>query len=164
MKCLAACRFLLAVFALGGGACTTLPRGGGIGVTVADVRPLQASLLESSIALTLRLTNEALQPLTLAGSSHRLFLNGSYVGRAVSNERLTLPPLGTATQTVTVYLENLTLVRKAAELSNAPKINYRLESRLHPADGDGFGSIKAVATGELDLSGLGLLASGQPRE
>ena len=137
--------------------CGTLPSSSSIVVTVVDVRPVEASLLESAVALTLRFTNEALQPVTLAGSSHRLFLNGSYVGRAVSNERITLPQLGTGTQTVTVYLENLTLLRKAAELANAARIDYRLESRLHPSDDSGFGSIKTVANGELDLSRLGLI-------
>jgi hypothetical protein len=78
------------------------------------------------------------------------------VGQAVSNERLTLPQLGTATQTVTVYLENLTLVKKFTELSNsnAPTISYRLESRLHAADSQHNRTIVTNTTGELDISGL----------
>lgn len=126
------------------------------------MRPLQASLLETTMAFTLRFTNEGTQPLTLVGSSHRLYLNGSYVGRAVSNERVTIPQLGTTTQTVVVYLENLALVRKVAELPNAPKIDYRLESRLHPEGG--FGGIKASATGELDLTGLAIAPAPSVRE
>jgi LEA14-like dessication related protein len=157
MKSLRPVVALLLSLGIFGAGCATFSRAGGVGVTVVDIRPTQASLLETAVSLTLRLTNEAMEPLALAGSSHRLYLNDSYVGRAVSNERVAIPQLGTATQTVTVYLENLTLVRKATELSRAPKIAYRLESRLHPAEGAGFGSIKATTTGELDLRGLGIV-------
>ena len=136
--------------------CATLTPGPTVGLSVVNLRPLQSTILETSLELTLRLTNEAAQPLVLAGSTHKLYLNDSYVGRAVSNERVTVPAFGTATPTVTVYLENLTLIRKATEFSQAPKLAYRLESRLHPAEGSAFGDMKATATGELDLAGLGL--------
>ena len=87
---------------------------------------------------------------------HRLYLNESYVGRAVTSERLNVPALSTVTQTVTIHLENLTLMRKVVEFSNtqAPRIAYRLESRLHPADGGRFGGIATSTAGELDLSGF----------
>jgi LEA14-like dessication related protein len=136
--------------------CATLSPGPTVGVTVVNLRPLESTILETSVAVTLRLTNESAQPLVFAGSTHKLYLNDSAVGRAVSNERLTVPAFGTATPTVTVYLENLTLLRKATEFSQAPKLAYRLESRLHPADGAGFGDVRATTTGELDLAGLGL--------
>ena len=138
--------------------CVTLSPGPTVGVTVVNLRPLDSTILETSVAVTLRLTNEAAQPLVLAGSTHKLYLNDSYVGRAVSSERVTVPAFGTTTPTVTVYLENLTLLRKATEFSQAPKLAYRLESRLHPAEGAGFGDVKATTTGELDLAGLGLTA------
>jgi hypothetical protein len=78
------------------------------------------------------------------------------VGRAVSNERVTVPAFGTSTPAITVYLDNLALVRRANEFSQATKLAYRLEGSLHPADGAGLGDLKATATGELDLAGLGL--------
>jgi len=135
--------------------CASLPRATGVVLSVASVRPLQGTLLETKIELMLRLTNEGVEPLTLDGSTHRVHLNGTYVGRAVSNERIVVPRLGTVTQVVTAHLENLILVRKFAEFSQTPKmIAYRLDSRFHPADGRGFGPLKVSATGELDLAGL----------
>jgi LEA14-like dessication related protein len=134
------------------GGCATLTRNGGINVSLVNVLPRQASLFETSADLTLRLTNDAREPITLVGSTHRLYLNDTYVGRGVSSERLGLPSLGTATQTVTVYLENLILMRKATELGNARVIAYRLETEFHPADAGRFGNIKAVTNGEFDLS------------
>jgi LEA14-like dessication related protein len=141
--------------------CATAPHSAGLSVSVTNVLPTQASLLETSAALTLRFVNEGPAPLHLGGGVHRLYLNDSYVGRAVTNERLTVPGLGTATQTITVYLENLTLIRKVSELSNsaAPRIGYRLESKLHPIDERGFGNIATSTSGELDLSGFTNLGS-----
>ena len=137
--------------------CATLAPSPTVALSVTNVRPLQSTLLESSIELTLRLTNESAQPLALAGSTHKLYVNDSQVGRAVSNERVTVPAFGTSTPTITVFLENLTLLRKATEFSQAPKLAYRLESRLHPADAALFGDIKVTGTGEIDLAGLGIV-------
>jgi LEA14-like dessication related protein len=153
---------LLGLIALLAG-CATLSPGPTVGLSVVNLRPLESTILETSVAVTLRLTNESAQPLVLAGSTHKLFLNGTSVGHAVSNERVTVPAFGTATPTVTVYLENLTLLRKATEVSQSPKLAYRLESRLHPAEGAGFGDVKATATGELDLAALGLAAPAPAR-
>ena len=143
------------------GGCATLSDTGGLSLSVTNLQPTQASLLETVAELTVRLTNETPQTVTLAGSAHRLYLNGTYVGRAVSNQRVTVPELATLTQTVTVHLENLTLIRKVTELSqtDAPQITYRLDSVLHPADGQGFGSFRATSSGELDLSGLAMPAN-----
>lgn len=146
---------LLSVLLFGAG-CATLSPPAGVSVSVTNIVPTQASLLETSGALTLRFINEHAEPLSFAGGVHRLYLNGSYVGRAVTNERVSVPPLGTVTQTVTIYLENLTLLRKVTELSHAqaPRIAYRLDSRLHPVEGGGFRGIATSTAGELDLSGL----------
>jgi LEA14-like dessication related protein len=134
--------------------CATVSRQGGVAVSLVGIRPVQSTLFETSAELTLRFTNESSQPLALAGSTHRLFLNGTYVGRAMTNERLTIPQLGTMTQTLTAHLENLVLMRKAQELGNVPAVDYRIESRLHAADEQGGGTLAATATGQLDLSGL----------
>lgn len=132
--------------------CATLPREGGVAVNLVSVTPQQASFFETSATLTLRFTNESPLPVELAGSTHRIFVNGTYVGRAVTSERLALPRLGTMTQTITAYLENLPLLRKAQELGDVPSVDYRIESRLLRADGNG--ELGAVTTGQLDLGGL----------
>jgi hypothetical protein len=134
--------------------CATLPREGGVAVSLVSVRPVQSSLFESSAELTLRITNESLQPLSLAGSTHRLFLNGTYVGRAVTSERLAVPSLGTMTQTLTAHLENLVLLRKAQELGNVSTVDYRIDSRLIATEESGGGTLSARSTGQLDFSGL----------
>lgn len=134
------------------GGCATIPREGGVSVSLVSVVPQQSSLFETTARLTLRFINETARPLELAGSTHRIYINGAYVGRAVTNERLTIPQLGTMTQTMDAHLENLALMRKAQELGNATVVEYRIDSRLLPlADERAIG---ATATGQLDLSGF----------
>ena len=114
--------------------CATLSPEGGVAVTLVSIRPVQTTLFETSAEVTLRLTNESSRPLALAGSTHKLYVNGTYIGRAVTNERLTVPHLGTTTQMVTAHLENLALMRKAQELGNVPAVDYRIDSRLLATD------------------------------
>jgi len=148
---------LACVFAIGLGGCATLlAPSHDFSLSVTNLLPTEASLLETTAVLTLRLTNEMPRPVTLVGGVHRLMFNGTYVGRAVTNERITVPQLGTLTQTVTVHLENLTLMRKLAELSRdaSPTIRYQLDSKLHPAEGEGLRSFDATTRGELDVGEL----------
>jgi LEA14-like dessication related protein len=137
------------------GRCASISRPPGLSTSVINFRPTNASLLETSAELTVRLLNDTPQAMTVVGSSHRLYLNKGYVGQGVSNDRITVPAFGSATQTVTIYLENLALLRKARELASTPTIAYRLESRLQSAPEQGGGSIDARADGELDVSNLG---------
>lgn len=159
----------IAIFLLGVAGCATLGDRGLIGVSIVNLRLQQASLLETSAELTVRYTNESTEPVMLAGAAHRLYLNDTYVGRGVTSEHMTIPALGTTTQNVVVYLENLTLFRKAAELSGAqsPAVAYRLESRLHPAEGSALGGLRLTSAGELDLGTLtgrpGPLAAPKPQ-
>jgi LEA14-like dessication related protein len=139
---------------LGLAGCATAPRLGGVSVSLVSIRPVEAALLETTAELTLRLTNESPRPLALGGSAHRLYVNGTYVGRAMTSQAITIPPLGTTTQVVTAHLENLALMRKVQELGNATSVDYRIDSQLHLAAETGGGVVGATASGQLDLGGL----------
>ena len=136
--------------------CATLGPTPNVALSVTSIAPRESTLLETSAEVTLRLTNESAQPLALAGSSHKVYVNDTLVGRGVSSERVTVPAFGTVAIKVTVHADNLVLLRKAKEFSELPKLAYRLESKLHPADGAGLGDLKAGATGEIDLAAFGL--------
>ena len=148
---------LVPVFAIAAfvSSCATFRASREISVSLVNLVPTNVALFETGATLTLRVTNETPEPLTFAGASHRLFLNGTYVGVAVSNQRFTVPALSTATQTVSAYLENLAVLRKITQMSNSPTsvISYRLESQLH-AEGGRRGQLGAVAAGELDIGAL----------
>jgi LEA14-like dessication related protein len=134
--------------------CSSNFRLSGFSVTVIDIRPINATLLETQASMTLRYTNENVIPVAISGSSHKLYLNGSYVGKAVSKEPVGLPSLNTVTQTVTVYLENLSLIQRLQAMAqgNNQVISYRLESQLYVEAGEDHDTTKTSSTGQLDLS------------
>jgi LEA14-like dessication related protein len=127
------------------------PRVSSITVTLADIRPVNASLLESSAILTLRLTNESIGPLGFSGSSHKLYLNGSYIGRGVSNDAFGLPPLTTVTREVTVHLENLALLRQLLDVRDTQTASYRLDNVLFQTLYEEKVEQKSRSEGSIDL-------------
>jgi LEA14-like dessication related protein len=144
---------LVTIFVSG---CATASNPAAASVSLVGLRPVQAALFETTAELTLRVTNESPQALALRGSSHKIYVNDTYIGKAVSNEPLTVEPLSTGTQTVTAHLDNLALVRKVQELTTASKttVAYRIESRFFVSDEAGGGKVSASATGELDFGGF----------
>lgn len=135
-------------------ACASGGKLGGVTVSVVDVRSAEPALLETKAVVTVRYTNENVVPLGISGSRHRLFINGTAVGLAVSNAAVGLPPLSSATQEVTVLINNLAAVSMLQELSRRPQASYRIESTLFVDAGDDRLDIKTQADGVVDLSAL----------
>lgn len=142
---------LIVAAALGGAGCASFVAAEQLQVSVVDLRPGASTVWETEVELAVRVTNEGDRPVALSGSAHMLWINGTAVGRGVSHEAVTVPALGTAVVRVTVHLENLALIRKAAELREAPQVSYRLESRFAREAG---WSVNVRTEGALDLRPL----------
>lgn len=127
------------------------PRLGGITATVVNFRPTSSTVLESTGVLTIRYTNENIGALGYSGSSHKLYLNGSYVGKAVSDEPFGIPPLNTITQDVTIHLENLSLLRQLLAVRDTQTAAYRLDSVLFQTLYEDKHEYKTRSEGSLDL-------------
>jgi LEA14-like dessication related protein len=149
---------LLSGFALGFAlllaGCQTRSSIGEISVTVVDFQPTGSSLLESRAIMTLRFINENLAPVAFSGSTHKLYLNGTYVGKAVNNQAVGIPSASTNTVDVAVFFENLALVKQLASLDRNSEVSYRLTSVLFYRRGDDEEKIKADTSGRLDLAPL----------
>ncbi len=130
----------------------------GMTATIVDFRPTEARMLESSGVLTLRFTNETISPLGFSGSSHKLYLNGSYVGKAVNNQPFGVPPLSSITHDVTVNFENLALIRQLAEMGQSQTAAYRLDSVLFQTVYEDKYELKTQSQGSLDLRKLSAAA------
>lgn len=157
-------RFSVLVFAsvlacVGPGGCASLRRGSeDVTVTLANLRPLESTALESRLVLTIRVTNAGPEPLRLAGSRHRLALNGHALGVAVTPEALELPALSTSTQEVVFNLSHLALIPLVRELRREPAASYEIESTFFGAGG----AARRLTTrhaGRIDLSGLAQASS-----
>ncbi len=134
--------------------CSSATRPDSINVTVADLKAANSTVFETQLIVTLRYTSESLNAFGFSGSSHKLYLNGSYVGKAVSNTPIGLPPLSTTTQDVTLILENASLVKQLIALQNEPVVRYRLESVLYTTAGEDEMKVKGTSEGTIDLRGL----------
>ena len=139
----------LALFLTG---CSSGPNlNGAMSVSFVDFKPTESSQLESRGTLTLRFTNESVSPLGYSGSSHKLYLNGKYVGQAVSNQPFGLPPLSSTTQEVILNVENRPLARQIVLDQNANTASYRVESTFFQTVFEDNIKIRVVSEGTLDL-------------
>jgi LEA14-like dessication related protein len=126
----------------------------GVTVSLVDIKPAEATVLESSAVLTLRYSNENVIPIGLSGSSHKVYLNGSYVGKALSKEPVGLAALTTTTQDVTVRFENLALMRQFVAMRERQTAAYKIESVLYVTSGEEELNIKTSNSGSVDLRAL----------
>lgn len=133
--------------------CASVPKATGVTVTVTGFRPVaESSPVTTRAIMTLRFTSENVNAVGLTGSSHRLFLNGHYVGKAENTAPIGLPPQGTVSQDVTLDLEKPEIVRLS--LSVAAEASYRLESVLYYTEGEDKLRIKTNYDGKIALQGL----------
>lgn len=151
---------LVAILACAGlGGCASLHRDSkDVSVSLANLRPLESTALESRLVLTIRVTNAGPEALRLSGSRHRLALNGHALGVAVTPEALELPALSTTTQEVVFNLSHLALIPLVRELQREPVARYDIESTFFGAGGASRG-LTSRHEGRLDLSGLARASS-----
>jgi LEA14-like dessication related protein len=148
----------LLCFLLGGGmllaGCSMAPKLGGVTVSIAGIRPAGAAAGHDRAILTLRFTSENVNAIAFSASTHKLYLNGSYVGKAESDQPIGLQPLVSVTQDVTVIFENPAVVRQAMATHDRPPASYRLESVLRFFDNEEKFQFKSQSDGSLSLQAL----------
>jgi len=60
-------------------------------VSLADLRFSESTIMETTLDLMVRIENASPEPLRVTGSVHRLYVNGTYLGRAMSGEETEVP-------------------------------------------------------------------------
>ena len=144
----------LAVCLSGLASCTSHGTLGGIAVTVVAVKPAAAPAPETQAVLTLQFANENVASVAMDNSTHRLLLNGTYVGKAVTTSPEGLPAMAPTTLKIPVDFENPMLVRQLANAAGAKAVSYKLESNMLVVFGDDKIHVKSNEQGTLDLSPL----------
>ena len=117
--------FSLAACVLLGCGCS---RSNGPSVNIVTVHFKDATVLETTTEFVLRLSNESPEPQKFTGSTHKIYLNGLYVGKGLSDQAIEVPRLGTVTQAVTVHLSNLALATRIKAVLEAKRFDYRVQS------------------------------------
>ena len=133
--------------------CQSPPSVGEITVTVVEVKTLGHRLNEPQVIITLRFINENVVPVALEGSTHKLYLNGTFVGEAINLEAIGLAPTSAHTRDVSISFENPALVQQLAASGNS-HVSYRLKSMLEYLREDEKEYLKSETNGTVDLSQL----------
>ncbi|MBC8095008.1 MAG: hypothetical protein H7Y43_04275 [Akkermansiaceae bacterium] len=84
----------------------------GPSVSLINLRFEDATALETTATFTLRLSNESPEAVQLNGEVHKIYFNGLYLGKGLSDEKVEVPRLGTITHEVKVHLCNLALATR----------------------------------------------------
>jgi LEA14-like dessication related protein len=147
MKTLSAAVVLFAIFA--GCASMRLEKPD---IKLMDLKLGEVTLLETSMIARMRIENENNEALHISGGVYRLSLNDIDVGKGMSDEHITVPALGSATQEVTFHLSNLDFITRLRSLIESQDFSYRVDAKLYLAGGFGFGqAIRASREGRFDF-------------
>jgi LEA14-like dessication related protein len=121
----------------------------GPSVNLVSVHFQNATALETTATFTIRLSNDAPEARQFTGSAHKIYLNGLYVGKGLSDNSVDVPRLGTVTQEITVHLSNLALATRIKSVIEAKRFDYRIQSAFY---GKGwFDGVSSESEGKLDL-------------
>lgn len=124
-------------------------RAAGPSVNLVSVRFQNATALETTATFTIRLSNDAPEARQFTGSAHKIYLNGLYIGKGLSDKTVDVPRLGTVTQEITVHLSNLALATRIKSVIEAKRFDYRIQSTFY---GKGWlDRMSSETEGKLDL-------------
>lgn len=122
-----------------------------LSATVADIKPLEMSLLEQRFSVKVRVLNPNDTDIEFEGVVFDLELNGKPFAKGVSNQKGTIPRFGEALIDVNVVSGLSGILRQVNELrSGRESMTYRLSGRF--ATG-AFGTVPFETKGELKLAG-----------
>ena len=148
-------RWLLLMGSLALSACAAWQVREPLGVTIADLRPLEMNLLEQRYAVTVRVLNPNNVDIAFDGVAFDLEFNGKPFAKGVSRRGGVVPRLGEALIDLQVVSGLQNILRQLAELQKAdqPRLAYRIHGRLYVPGGLGF--IPFDTTGEFSLPASG---------
>ena len=118
-----------------------------LGAITVRVASIELPAEGSQAKISLRYINENVFPVAISRSTHKVYAGGKFIGDIKSNEPVGLPQLGTASQTVTVLLDNPAALREATSAGTFP---YEVRSALYVESGDQRSTIKTRASGSAE--------------
>ncbi|HSB69004.1 MAG TPA: LEA type 2 family protein [Candidatus Methylomirabilis sp.] len=133
------------------GACAAWKVREPLGVTIADITPLEMTLLEQRYAVKVRLLNPNDVELRFDGVVFDLEINGKPFAKGVSNQGGVVPRFGEALIDLQVVSGLQHLLRQIDQLGKGERaaFKYRISGRLHSLGA--LGSIPFNTSGEFSL-------------
>src|SRR3954465_8700658 len=91
----------------------------GVNITLTELRPTAGSSAGTEATMALTFVNENVIPIAVSGGTYTLYLNGTSVGKTVSNAAVGLPQQSTANLNVKIPLTNAALVKQLQDGNGA---------------------------------------------
>ncbi len=132
--------------------CSGLEVSKGPDVSLADLKLTDLTLLETSGVLTVRLANENLEPMVVSGGAYDLSLGGIRIGKGLSDQRVEVPKLGTATVDIDLHISNLALATRIRGLIEKKVVDYRLKGKVYVDRPTGTRRYKVLRDGRFDFN------------
>lgn len=123
-------------------------------VSIVDVQFSDVTLFETTADFVVRITNENPEELIISGASHDIYLNDIHIGKGLSDKKLNIPRLGSATQEVKVHISNLSLISHIQSLIDAKNFDYRIESTIYLDDALGLSRYHVNESGHFEKPNL----------
>lgn len=108
--------------------CTSGTKPGGLSEQLVAVYATDASLAQKQVTITMRYANENVSALGFSGATHKVFLNGNYVGKVLNPQPFGIPPVQSITQDAIVELEKPDVVKDLLARGQVSSVSYHLES------------------------------------
>ena len=132
-----------------------MPKDGGIDVSLVNMSPGDSTILESTLVFTLRYQNSMPEPVTITGSSHKVFIEGTYVGEALSHDEVAVPQFGSSTQEAVAHLQNYALAMTlVTTVTKQPTVHYEIRSTIYAKRGSLNLKFSQTKSDTLNLSEL----------
>jgi len=136
-------------------------------VTLVNLEFTDLTLFETSGVFTVRLANENPEPLLVDGGVYNLYLGGLKIGKGLSDQRIEVPGLGTATAEVQLHMNNLAVATQLRSIWESGILDYRLKARIYVEHGYGRKTLRIENEGTFDLEaqrGSGATEAAPPRD
>lgn len=99
-------------------------------VSLANIKVLEVTGLETAFEIQLRVFNANAVDLNVKGINADLDINGQSFATGVSNTPIDIPSYGTELVTVTVYSSVIKMFRSVYGLKDSEELKYRLTGKL----------------------------------
>ena len=141
------------LFAISCSACAAFGLREPLNVTIADLRPIEVSVLEQRYALKVRLLNPNDMDIAFDGVVFDLEINETPFAKGVSNQASVIPRFGEALIDVQAVSGLQNILQQINELlkGERTRLTYRIRGRLH---GGGFGVTRFDSSGEIAIPGV----------
>lgn len=125
-------------------------------VTLTDVELVEATLFESTMDISVRVTNTNPDPLVVDGVAFRLELDGRSFGKATSGERVEIPRFDSVVVQLELTVSHVAIATKLRHVLESKVVDYAIVGKLYVVSPSG-GTITLPIdkAGTIDLSGGG---------